>query len=81
MQPSQRMNRRLLIKLSILASLSLILVLTLFKAGPNRCLAQQQEPVDVLRVDTNLVVFDAQVIDKKTKRTLGNLTKEDFERG
>jgi Ca-activated chloride channel family protein len=40
--------------------------------------AQQQEPMDVVRVSTDLVVFDAQVIDKKSKRTIGDLTKDDF---
>src|SRR6266446_1283179 len=41
--------------------------------------AQEKEPVDVVKVNTDLVVFDAQVIDKKTKRVIGDLTKEDFE--
>ena len=68
-----------LMKFIFLTSFGLILVLTAFKAGPDKCLAQQQEPVDVVKIDTHLVVFDAQVIDKKHKRTMGNLTKEDFE--
>ena len=34
--------------------------------------------MDVVRVSTDLVVFDAQVIDKKSKRTIGDLTKDDF---
>src|SRR6266404_321249 len=41
--------------------------------------AQEKDPIDVIRVNTDLVVFDAQVIDKKTKRVIGDLTKEDFE--
>jgi VWFA-related protein len=41
--------------------------------------AQEKDPVDVIKVDTNLVVFDAQVIDKKTGRVIGDLKKEDFE--
>ena len=41
--------------------------------------AQEIEPIDVLKVNTDLVVFDAQVIDKKTKRVIGDLTKDDFE--
>lgn len=45
--------------------------------GPVR--AQDKEPVDVIKVSTDLVVFDAQVIDKKSKRVIGDLTKEDFE--
>jgi VWFA-related protein len=42
------------------------------------CLAQQQEQMDVVKVSTDLVVFDAQVIDKKTKRTISDLTRDDF---
>jgi len=38
-----------------------------------------QEPVDVIKVSTDLVVFDTQVIDKTTKRVIGDLTKDDFE--
>src|ERR1051325_5226696 len=38
-----------------------------------------QQDVDVVKVDTNLVVFDAQVIDKKTGRVIGDLKKDDFE--
>jgi Ca-activated chloride channel family protein len=41
--------------------------------------AQEKEPVDVIKVDTNLVVFDAQVVDKKTGRVIGDLKKEDFQ--
>src|SRR5437660_4585744 len=41
--------------------------------------AQEKEPIDVVKVNTDLVVFDTQVIDKKTKRVIGDLTKEDFE--
>jgi len=41
--------------------------------------AQEKESVDVIKVTTELVVFDAQVIDKKSKRTIGDLTREDFE--
>jgi VWFA-related protein len=41
--------------------------------------AQDKDPVDVIKVDTNLVVFDAQVIDKKTGRVIGDLKKDDFE--
>lgn len=41
--------------------------------------AQEKDPIDVVKVNTDLVVFDAQVIDKKTKRTIGDLTKADFE--
>ncbi len=52
---------------------------TILLAGlPAKCWAQQQEPLDVVKVNTDLVVFDAQVIDKKSKRTIGDLTKDDF---
>ena len=40
--------------------------------------AQQREPDEVIKVNTDLVVFDAQVIDKKSKRIIGDLTKADF---
>lgn len=46
--------------------------------SPAIALAQETDPVDVVKVNTDLVVFDAQVIDKKSKRTIGDLTKEDF---
>ena len=45
--------------------------------APSR--AQEKDPVDVIKVSTDLVVFDAQVIDKKSKRVIGDLTKDDFE--
>ena len=54
----------------------LLAVTTLFSAA---AIAQEKDPIDVVKVNTDLVVFDAQVIDKKTKRTLGDLAKEDFE--
>ena len=41
--------------------------------------AQQKEPGEVIKVNTDLVVFDAQVIDKKSKRIIGDLNKDDFE--
>ena len=46
---------------------------------PSKSYAQEKEPVDVIKVDTDLVVFDAQVVDKKTKRVIGDLTRDDFE--
>jgi VWFA-related protein len=45
---------------------------------PADSLAQEKDPLDVVKVNTDLVVFDAQVIDKKSKRTIGDLTKDDF---
>jgi len=41
--------------------------------------AQEKEPAEVIKVNTELVVFDAQVIDKKSKRVIGDLAKDDFE--
>src|SRR2546429_684801 len=41
--------------------------------------AQQREPDEVIKVNTDLVVFDAQVIDKKSKRIIGDLTRDDFD--
>jgi Ca-activated chloride channel homolog len=55
----------------------LLLLTTLIFASS--ALAQEKDPIDVVKVNTDLVVFDAQVIDKKTKRTIGDLSKEDFE--
>jgi VWFA-related protein len=40
--------------------------------------AQEKDPVDVIKVHTNLVVFDAQVVDKKTGHIISDLKKEDF---
>ncbi len=42
-------------------------------------LAQEKEPTDVIKVNTELVVFDAQVIDKKTRRIIGDLAKDAFQ--
>jgi VWFA-related protein len=40
--------------------------------------SQEKDPVDVVKVNTDLVVFDVQVIDKKSKRIIGELAKDDF---
>jgi Ca-activated chloride channel family protein len=45
----------------------------------NATFAQEKEPSEVIKVNTDLVVFDAQVIDKKSKRVIGDLTRDDFE--
>lgn len=42
-------------------------------------MAQEKEAADVIKVNTDLVVFDVQVIDKKTKTVIGDLTDADFE--
>src|ERR1700730_4524377 len=48
--------------------------------GPSRyCIAQEKEATDVVKVNTDLVVFDVAVIDKKTKRINSDLKKDDFE--
>ena len=63
--------------------LSLILILSsaFILASPGyQCPGQEKEPpTDVVKVNTDLVVFDAQVIERKSKRVIGDLTKEDFE--
>jgi VWFA-related protein len=41
--------------------------------------AQEVGPDDVIKVNTDLVVLDAQVIDKKTRKVFGPLRKEDFQ--
>ena len=46
---------------------------------PTNSLAQRPDPIDVVKVNTDLVVFDVQVIDKQTGRVVGDLNKEDFE--
>jgi VWFA-related protein len=61
------------------AIVSWIFLTMLSMAVPPAAFAQQTEPIDVIKVNTDLVVFDAQVIDKKSRRILGDLTKADFE--
>jgi VWFA-related protein len=63
----------------LIAAVIAAVLVSLTTGLPAKCLAQEKEPVDVIKVDTDLVVFDAQVIDKKTKRLIGDLTKDDFE--
>jgi VWFA-related protein len=41
--------------------------------------AQDIDPNDVIKVNTDLVIFDAQVIDKKTRKVFGGLHQQDFE--
>jgi VWFA-related protein len=40
--------------------------------------SQNKDSFDVVKVNTDLVVFDAQVIDRKTKRIIGDLSRDDF---
>ena len=54
--------------------------LVLLCAGPLLwASAQEVDPNEVIRVNTDLVVLDAQVIDRKTRKVFGPLRKEDFE--
>ena len=59
--------------------LSNILVLWLCGSCVLRAHAQDVDPNDIIRVNTDLVVLDAQVIDKKTGKAFGGLQKQDFE--
>ena len=61
------------------ARFGLCCLLTLVCLGPlSSASAQEVDPTEVIRVNTDLVVLDAQVIDKKTRKTFGPLRKEDF---
>src|SRR5438105_12103346 len=59
--------------------LSNILVLCLCGSFALRARAQEVDPNDVIRINTDLVVLDAQVVDKKTGKAFGGLQKQDFE--
>src|SRR5207302_1486047 len=66
------MTRRNLHRLQVaILSITFLLATTI--------VAQQREPDEVIKVNTDLVVFDAQVIDKKSKRIIGDLTRDDFD--
>ena len=54
-------------------------MLSLFALVPSFLAAQEVDPSEVIRVNTDLVVLDAQVIDKKTRKVFGPLRKEDFQ--
>jgi VWFA-related protein len=41
--------------------------------------AQEQPSTDVIKINTDLVVLDAQVLNKKTGQTVDDLKREDFE--
>ena len=58
-----------------LVSFCIVLIFTLVSPATN---VLAQDSIDVVKVNTDLVVFDAQVIDKKSRRPVGDLTKEDF---
>ena|ERR1043165_2017416 len=59
----------------LIISICVCLCLTLYRSAT----AQEIDPNDVIRVNTDLVVFDAQVIDKKTRKVFGGLRQQDFE--
>jgi VWFA-related protein len=48
-------------------------------AGECRPCVAQEKDTDVIKVNTDLVVFDVEVIDKKTKRIINDVKKDDFE--
>lgn len=55
------------------------LCLYLFSLAATTSLAQEVSGSDVVRINTDLVVLDAQVIDKRTAQTVSGLRREDFE--
>jgi hypothetical protein len=54
-------------------------ILLFLFASNTAAVAQEKDAVDVVKVNTDLVVFDVQVIDKKTKSVLTDLTEADFQ--
>ncbi|HEX8161931.1 MAG TPA: VWA domain-containing protein [Pyrinomonadaceae bacterium] len=63
-------------KPAALLALSLALFALL---APPRAAAQEAQPDEVIKVNTDLVVLDAQVISKKKQQAVGALRREDFE--
>lgn len=55
------------------------LILFCVMASASAAVAQEPDAADVIKVSTNLVVFDVQVFDKKTRTVLTDLTEADFE--
>ncbi len=66
-------------QIGLLRRYRLGLILFCVIASASAAVAQQPEASDVIKVSTNLVVFDVQVFDKKTKTVLTDLTEADFE--
>lgn len=62
--------------------LSILLILSLYASTPvtpqTRERTVTQSKVDTVKVDVDLIVLDALVMQKKTARIVGNLKKEDF---
>jgi len=59
---------------AVLSCLILLILLFLSQAY-----AQEQSSTDVIKINTDLVVLDAQVLNKKTGRTVDDLRREDFQ--
>jgi VWFA-related protein len=59
--------------------LALSLAIPVLLAAPHAAAAQEVQPDEVIKINTDLVVLDAQVISKKNKRIVGELRREDFE--
>ena len=70
----QHSNQIDLRRLRSIGSILLFLI-----ASNAAAVAQEKDAVDVVKVNTDLVVFDVQVIDKKTKSVLTDFTEADFE--
>lgn len=64
---------------SLAKSVRLVSALVLaFSLAQTNSFAQEAAP-DVIKINTDLVVLDAQVLDKKTGQAVGDLKREDFE--
>ena len=61
------------------ARLKCLLLLCLCAAFVSVARGQDVDPNEVIKVNTDLVVLDAQVIDKKSRKVFGPLQKHDFE--
>jgi VWFA-related protein len=61
------------------SALSASVCLLVFSLTTINTVAQETSPGDVIKINTDLVVLDAQVIDKKTGQAVGDLKREDFE--
>src|ERR1051325_11294430 len=55
-----------------------IIIVSLFLGCPHRSSYGQEGADQPLRLSTELVVLDAQVLSKKTGSVIGNLKKDDF---
>jgi len=58
---------------------SLLTLLVVLPWASQSALIQAQSDDEVIRVNTDLVVIDAQVLQKKTGRIVNSLTREDFQ--